>query len=115
LAFVSWPLGEVRKAYSIMDEALAEARHGQHIPTMAIAHGLAVPFYSLCRDTDRAIMVSEITMSLARQHGLPLFVAAALIGLGWAQWWNGDSAGETDAPGGIGPSSSDGFSLLPTA
>jgi predicted ATPase len=33
---------------------------------------------------------------LSREHGLPLFAAAATSRIGWARWWNGDEAGETE-------------------
>ena len=96
LATVLWPLGEIRRANSLLEEALRAALESGHAPAIAIAHTYAYIIAELNRKPAEVASLAKVVIELSREHGLPLFLAAATSRLGWARWWNGDGAGETE-------------------
>jgi tetratricopeptide (TPR) repeat protein len=95
LAFVLWPMGELERASSLMEDALASASQNGHVPTIAITHTYALVFDTLRRNFDRTAILAERLISMSRESELPLFLAAGMIYLGWSQWRAGEHAGRT--------------------
>jgi hypothetical protein len=89
LAWVLWPLGEVDRATHLIEEALSLALRSGHIPTMVLVHTFRCHFFAMRRQPDSAAL--EISLRLAREHGLPLYAVDSTILLAWAR-------GPTDHP-----------------
>jgi hypothetical protein len=89
LACVLWPLGEVDRATDLIEQGLSLALQGEHIPTMVLAHIIRCSFFAICHQPDRA--APEISLGLAREHGLPLFTPVSAFFLEWVRGAGGDS------------------------
>jgi class 3 adenylate cyclase/tetratricopeptide (TPR) repeat protein len=95
LAFALWPMGDVDRALSLIDEALRVASKNEHVPTIAIAHAYASVLAAMVRRKPaEAAPLGETLRKLAREHGLPLFQATGMTVVGWARCCTGDQDGE---------------------
>jgi predicted ATPase len=90
LDLVLWPLGEVDRARRLAEEALLQARETGHVPTIIYGLFFMSVFEALRRDAKGATPYAETVVSLSREHGLPLWLAAGTLVLGWARWHAGD-------------------------
>jgi hypothetical protein len=65
LALVVASLGNIEYARDLLDGALARARHGGHVPTIAYTHGQTCLVEGVCRDVDRVRPHARALMSLS--------------------------------------------------
>ena len=93
LAIASWPLGDVRRAISLVDNAQERSASVTYIGTHAYAKMHAALFELMRGDHSRAAANAFELARLARQHDLNLWRAWGVFLEGWAT-----AAG--DAPGG---------------
>jgi predicted ATPase len=92
LAWTLWPLGNVDRATYLADQALGLALRSEHIPTVVLARTLCDAFSDMRQKPDSA--GAAVTLNLAREHELPLFIAASTVRLAWAL----GSAGDPERP-----------------
>jgi class 3 adenylate cyclase/predicted ATPase len=103
LAMTLWPLGEVARARRFAKKALADARHTEHLATVAYALSIICVLELLCRDTGRLLLHAESLLGMSREHGLASYLAYGTSLLGYARWRAGEQeAGETGMRAGIG-------------
>jgi predicted ATPase len=96
LAMVSWPLGEVGRAISLIDRMQARMAGVTHVGTLALGRMQTAVFELMRGDHSRArTNVSELTR-IVREHDLPLFRAFEEFLEGWATADAGSSP-----PGGL--------------
>ncbi len=97
LAMVSWPLGEVGRAISLIDRMQARMAGVTHVGTLALGRMQTAVFELMRGDHSRArTNVSELTR-IVREHDLPLFRAFEEFLEGWATADAGSSAGGLDS------------------
>jgi class 3 adenylate cyclase/tetratricopeptide (TPR) repeat protein len=101
LATIVWPLGETALANRLIAEALQAASESAHAPAIAIAHTYAYVIAELSRSSDQVASLAKVVVDLSREHGLPLFLTAAMSRLAWARWWEGDEAAEAEFTAGL--------------
>ncbi len=75
LALVSWPLGNVRRAVSLVDDAHERIANVAHLGTHAYAKLHAAAFELTRGDRARAAQNGSEAARLAREHDLPLWRA----------------------------------------
>jgi tetratricopeptide (TPR) repeat protein len=92
LACVLWPLGDVDRAMHLVDQALDLATRSQHIPTIALVYTYRNAFSAMRRKPDPA--AAALTLDVAREHELSLFIAISTVRLAWAR----GSAGDPERP-----------------
>ena len=84
LAMVSWPLGEVGRAISLIDRMQARMAGVTHVGTLALGRMQTAVFELMRGDHSRAAPnVSELAR-IVREHDLPLFRAFEEFLEGWA-------------------------------
>jgi hypothetical protein len=86
LAQVLWPLGALDRASSLIQAALSHALGTRHIPTVAYAYATAGFFEMTRHDRRRAAPSVEALVGIAREHGLPLWIAFGSFCEGWLRW-----------------------------
>src|SRR3984957_10117796 len=97
LAMVSWPLGEVGRAISLIDRMQARMAGVTHVGTLALGRMQTAVFELMRGDHSRArTNVSELPR-IVREHDLPLFRAFEEFLEGWAPADAGSSAGGLDS------------------
>jgi class 3 adenylate cyclase/predicted ATPase len=94
LALVLWPLGFLERASSLIGATVVHASKTGHIPTIAFAYAYAATFEMMRRDRRGAAPHLEAMLGVAREYGIPLWVAFGTFGEGWLQ------TGATDCEGG---------------
>ena len=96
LALTLWPLGEIARARSLAEEAVAYAPSTGHLATIAYALVHRCLLDLLCRDADGLLPRAELLVAMSRDHGLPFWLAYGTYALGYARWRTGErEAGET--------------------
>jgi predicted ATPase len=90
LAHTLWPLGDVDRAARLYEQALSLALTTRHVPTLVIAKLHTCVFAAIRRKPQLIISNADTALSLAREHGLLLWLAAGTFLLGWARWCSGD-------------------------
>ena len=96
LAFVSWPLGEVDRATSLIDSMQKRIANLTHVGTLAFAIGY-VTFFQLMRgDRGRAAPNAFEFTRLVRMQELPMFRAFGMFFEGWATSASGGIAAGLD-------------------
>jgi class 3 adenylate cyclase/predicted ATPase len=101
LAFTLWALGLLDRARSWMEEAVRHALETRHVPTIALAHNQAAMFEMMRRDRPRTAPHAQALLSLAREHGMPVWVAQGTFLHGWSQWSADPEAGMAEMYQGI--------------
>ena len=86
LALTLWALGRFDRACSLMEEAVVYALETKHIPTIALAHNQAAMFEMMRRDRPRTAPHARAHLSLAREHGMPVWIANGMFLDGWSRW-----------------------------
>jgi predicted ATPase len=92
LALVLWPLGEIDRSCRIAEEAVAQAL-GKSPLVKAFALALKTILDGLRGDHTRIAQQAEALLTLAHEHGLSLYVAAATYQNGLAKWYADDRSG----------------------
>jgi class 3 adenylate cyclase/predicted ATPase len=95
-ALVLWPMGEVDRAARVIEEAVNLAMRSEHPPTAALAHGYACLLAALRRNPHQVVPHAAVVSDLAREHGLPVWLACAKFFSGWARGWTGDPEGQAE-------------------
>jgi class 3 adenylate cyclase/predicted ATPase/ABC-type transport system involved in cytochrome c biogenesis ATPase subunit len=95
LAAVLWPMGEVRQAESIIQQALSLAHQIGHVPSIMVSHHVACILASMRRDAANARSHSMTILDLAREHSVPLRIADSTFFFGWSRWRAGYPDGES--------------------
>jgi tetratricopeptide (TPR) repeat protein len=90
LVNVLWPLGEIAQACSLADDLLIRAKRMEHVPTLVYSYSMLCVFETVRRDAGRALAHSEAALALAREHGMPLYLAIGTFFHGWASLHAGD-------------------------
>jgi len=96
LAMTLWPVGGVDRAVRLMEQMVGVALEGGHIPTIVYTRVCNCIFASVRRKPDKAAPHAEALVTLARDRGLPQFLAYGKFLLGWALWSDGQPSGESD-------------------
>jgi predicted ATPase len=94
LATVLWPMGDVRQAESIIQQALTLAHQIGHVPSIMVSHHVACILASMRRDSTGARSHSLTILDLAREHNVPLRIADSTFFFGWSRWHAGNPDGE---------------------
>jgi predicted ATPase len=84
LGMTLYALGETGRGARLVEDALRLALHGQHIPTVALAHHYMVVFAAVRRGLDQATAHAEALLELGTTHGLPSWRGFAKFTLAWA-------------------------------
>jgi len=84
LAIVSWPLGEVDRAVSLIDRMQTRMADLAHVSTLAYGRGNAGMFELMRGDRPRAAPNAFELARLTREHDLPMFGAFGVFLQGWA-------------------------------
>ena len=90
LAWAVWPLGEIDYSRRLSEDALAHARRLAHVPTMAYTYSVISMAEPLKRDAVGALRLADDALRLAREHGMPLYIAFGMFFRGWGRWYSGD-------------------------
>ncbi len=101
LALTLWALGRFGRACSLMEQAVARALETGHIPTIALAHDQAAGFEMMRRDRLRTAPHARALLSLAREHGMPVWIANGMFRNGWSRWDADHEAGMAEMRQGI--------------
>ena len=101
LATVLWPMGEVRQAESIVQQALTLAHQIGHVPSIMVSHHIACILASMRRDGADAKSHSVTILDLACEHSVPLRIADSTFFFGWSRWRTGDPNGEAGMREGV--------------
>ena len=92
LAIVSWPLGEIDRAISLIDRMQTRIADLTHVATLALGRAFATLFELMRRDQQRAAQNAFELVRLAREHDLIFYGAFGMFLEGWA-------TAASDAPG----------------
>ena len=96
LAIMSWPLGEVDRAISLIDRMQTRVADLTHVGTIAIGRMHAAMFELMRGDSARAAPNAFELARLAREYDLPLFRAFGVFLEGWASAATGATGGGLD-------------------
>jgi tetratricopeptide (TPR) repeat protein len=90
LAIADWPLGEIDRACWLAEDMVLRAKQIGHVPTLVYAHSVICIFEAVRRASRQALIHSEATLVLAREHEMPLYLAIGTFFRGWAHSHIGD-------------------------
>jgi class 3 adenylate cyclase/tetratricopeptide (TPR) repeat protein/ABC-type transport system involved in cytochrome c biogenesis ATPase subunit len=92
LALVLWPLGNIDRSRRLSEEAVSTPGEKRALSEAnALVHNAV--FDGLCGVHGRMLQQTEAILTIAREHRMPLYVAAGTHLNGLARWRAGDSAG----------------------
>jgi class 3 adenylate cyclase/tetratricopeptide (TPR) repeat protein len=92
LGLVLWPLGEINRSRRLADQAVSGVEIKRPlVQANELVHKTV--FDGLCGEHSRMMQQAETILALAREHGLPLYVAAGTYLSGLARWRAGDRLG----------------------
>ena len=94
LAIVLWALGQFEESESVIRSGLSLSAQTRHNPSMAFAHFYAAILCAIRRKSEHAAAHAPALLAIAREHGMPLWLAHATFLHGWVNWWAGIRAGE---------------------
>ena len=86
LAMTLWPLGIGDGAKRMAEEAIAHALRTDHVPTIAYAYPHGAVFEMMRRDHVRSAPYLQAYLELAREHGMPMWLAFGVFHEGWLRW-----------------------------
>jgi predicted ATPase len=89
LAPASWALGDVERAQSLSEEALARADETSHAPTRAFVYNNIALYHMLRGDPQGARRTATILVDLGQEHGMVLWAALGEVHSNWARAWLG--------------------------
>ena len=92
-AWVLWFLGYPEQARQASGQSLALARQLGHPFSLAYALTFAAILHCRLREPEMALTLAEETLSLAVEHGFPLWQIGATLARGWALAQQGDGQG----------------------
>jgi len=95
LALVLWVLGLIDQSGIVIQGGLSLAARARHNPSMAFAHFYAGILAATRGDPAQATPHANALFGLAREHGMPLWLAHATFLLGWVNCRASNPAGET--------------------
>ena len=90
LALTLWPLGMCDGAMRMAEETITRALRTKHIPTIAYAYPHGAVFEMMRRDHVRSTPYLNAYLELAREHGMPMWLAFGVFHEGWLRWHAGD-------------------------
>ena len=90
LALVLWPFGAIDRARQLAERAVTHAIQTKHIPTVAYVHAHKSVFEMMCHDGPQTVPHAEALVDLAREHGMPWWLANGTFFQGWARWKAGE-------------------------
>ena len=96
LALVSWPLGEVDRAISLIDRMQTRIADLTHVGTLAPGRMHAALFELMRGDSARAAPNASELSRLAGEHDLPLWRAFGMFLEGWATGRSGEPGSGLD-------------------
>jgi predicted ATPase len=85
LALAAWCLGDVARARTLIDEALARAVDSTHAPTLVQAYTVQETLEVIRDDAEAARRAAETGVALCRHHGFALYLALGTLPLAWAR------------------------------
>jgi predicted ATPase len=89
---VLWPLGNIDRSRRLSEEAVSTPGEKRALSEAnALVHNAV--FDGLCGVHSRMLQQTEAILTIAREHRMPLYVAAGTHLNGLARWRAGDSAG----------------------
>ena len=92
LALVLWPLGKIDRSRRLAEEAVSASGEKRALAQAnALVHKAV--FDGLCGVHPRMLQQTETILALAREHTMPLYVAAGTYLNGLAKWRAGDRMG----------------------
>ena len=92
LALVLWPLGKIDRSRRLAEEAVRAPGEKRALSQVnALVHNAV--FDGRCGAHDRMLQQTEAILAIAREHRMPLYVAAGTHLNGLAKWRAGDGAG----------------------
>ena len=94
LAIVLWAVGQFEESESVSRSGLSLSAQTRHNPSMAYAHFYAGILFAIRRNPVHAAAHVQALLALAREHGMPLWLAHATFFVGWVNWWAGIRDGE---------------------
>jgi class 3 adenylate cyclase/predicted ATPase len=101
LAAVLWPMGEVRQAERIIQQALTLAHQIGHVPGIMVSHHVACVLATMRRDANDAKSHAVTILDLAREHSVPVRIADSTFFFGWSRWRAGNPNGEAEMREGV--------------
>jgi predicted ATPase len=102
LGLTLWPLG-IGSPSGHLEQAVTHAISTEHVPTLAYAYLHAAFFQMMRRDHVRSAAPLRAYLDLAREHGMPMWLAFGAFHEGWLLWHAGDrDAGTTQMLRGLG-------------
>jgi class 3 adenylate cyclase/predicted ATPase len=90
LALVGWALGDVERARTLSEDALARADETAHAPTRAFVYRTIALYQMLRGDPQAARRIATIVVDLGREHGMALWLTAGEMDSNWARAWLSD-------------------------
>jgi predicted ATPase len=90
LALARWALGDVERARTLSNEALARADETAHAPTRAVVNQHISLYQVLRGDPQAARRTATILTDLSREHGMALWLTQGGVYSNWARAWLGD-------------------------
>jgi predicted ATPase len=93
LAHASWALGDVERARTLSEDALARADESGDAPTRAIAYHTICLHQMLRGDPEAVRRIAKIPVELGREHGMALYVGYGEVHSNWARARLGDGQG----------------------
>jgi predicted ATPase len=90
LALANWALGDVERARTLSNEALARADETAHAPTRATVYHHVSLYHMLRGDPEAVRRVATVLVDLGREHGMALYLAYGEVFSTWARARLGD-------------------------
>jgi class 3 adenylate cyclase/predicted ATPase len=93
MAHAAWCLGDIGHARELIEEVAVLTIDSDHAPTRANAY-FNLAALEMIRDNPESVLrAAEVTVSLSRQHSLPLYQALGTLPSAWARVRLGDPGG----------------------
>jgi class 3 adenylate cyclase/predicted ATPase len=90
LAQASWALGDVERARTLGEDALARADETAHAPTRAAAYFQNSLYHMFRCDPQATRRTAKVSADLAGEHGMAQWLALGEVQLNWARAWLDD-------------------------